>query len=64
MDPIGFALESFDAIGRWRTMDGATPIDPSSVMYDGTEIHGAADLRDFLLEVHGAIRAQRPRRSS
>jgi hypothetical protein len=50
MDPIGFALESFDAIGRWRTMDGATPIDPSSVMYDGTEIHGAADLRAFLLK--------------
>ena len=50
MDPIGFALESFDAIGRWRTMDGATPIDPSSVMYDGTPIHGAADLRAFLLK--------------
>ena len=30
-------------------MDGATPINPSSVMYDGTEIHGAADLRGFLL---------------
>jgi hypothetical protein len=49
MDPIGFALESFDAIGRWRTMDGATAIDPSSVMYDGTQIHGAADLRGFLM---------------
>lgn len=50
MDPIGFALESFDAIGRWRTMDGTTPIDPSAVMYDGTQISGAADLREFLLK--------------
>jgi hypothetical protein len=50
MDPIGFALESFDAIGRWRTMDGTTPIDPSAVMYDGTQIEGAADLRGFLLK--------------
>jgi hypothetical protein len=50
MDPIGFALESFDAIGRWRTVDGSTAIDPSSVMYDGTPIDGAADLRNFLLK--------------
>jgi hypothetical protein len=50
MDPIGFALESFDAIGRWRTIDGSTPIDPSAVMYDGTPISGPADLREFLLK--------------
>ncbi len=49
MDPIGFALEQFDAIGRWRTEDGPAPIDASSVMYDGTKIAGPKDLRNFLL---------------
>jgi hypothetical protein len=48
MDPIGFALEQFDAIGRWRTTDGDNAIDATSVMYDGTPIEGVADLRDFL----------------
>ena len=49
MDPIGFALEQFDAVGTWRTTDGAQPIDASSVMYDGTKIKGPADLRNFVL---------------
>jgi hypothetical protein len=49
MDPIGFALETFDAIGQWRTLDGNTPIDAGSVMYDGTPINGPADLREFLV---------------
>ena len=49
MDPIGFALEPFDAIGRARTTDGDTVIDAGSVMYDGTPIDGPADLRKFLL---------------
>jgi hypothetical protein len=49
MDPIGFALEQYDAIGRWRTVDGSNVIDASSVMYDGTKINGPADLRNFLL---------------
>jgi hypothetical protein len=49
MDPIGFALEHFDAIGTWRTTDGPHAIDASSVMYDGTNIEGIADLRNFLL---------------
>ena len=49
MDPIGFALEQFDAIGRWRTADGDAVIDAVSVMYDGTRIDGPKDLREFLL---------------
>jgi hypothetical protein len=49
MDPIGFALEQFDAIGHWRTTDGENAIDASSVMYDGTPIDGVADLREFLV---------------
>ena len=50
MDPIGFALEPFDAIGRWRTEDGSNPIDATSIMYDGTPINGPGDLREFLLK--------------
>src|SRR5262245_1080197 len=49
MDPIGFALEQFDAVGTWRTKDGANTIDSSSVMYDGTKVNGPKDLRNFLL---------------
>ncbi len=49
MDPIGFALEPFDATGKYRTEDSGNPIDPTGVMYDGTPIEGPADLRDFLL---------------
>jgi hypothetical protein len=49
MDPIGFSLENFDAIGRWRVKDGQAKIDPGDTVYDGTKIAGAAGLRDFLL---------------
>jgi hypothetical protein len=50
MDPIGFALDNFDAIGRWRSVDasGAT-IDASGTLPDGTAFDGAAGLRDVLL---------------
>jgi hypothetical protein len=50
MDPIGFALEPFDAIGRARTEDGGQPIDASGEMYDGTPVNGVADVRAFLLK--------------
>jgi Protein of unknown function (DUF1592)/Protein of unknown function (DUF1588)/Protein of unknown function (DUF1587)/Protein of unknown function (DUF1585)/Protein of unknown function (DUF1595) len=50
MDPIGFALEPFDAIGRWRTVDGDTPIDASGEMYDGTPVDGPAGVREFLVK--------------
>jgi hypothetical protein len=49
MDPLGFALENFDALGRYRTHDGSTPIDPSGVMPDGTKLDGPASLRRALL---------------
>ena len=49
MDPLGFALEHFDAIGRWRTLDGGTAIDASGVMPDGTTFVGLGGLRDTLL---------------
>jgi hypothetical protein len=52
MDPLGFALENFDAIGRWRTSSGAgnTPVDGSGVWPDGTKFTGPAELRTILLE--------------
>ena len=50
MDPPGFALEQFDAVGRYRTRNEAnTPIDASGVLPDGTAFEGAAGLRDALL---------------
>jgi hypothetical protein len=50
MDPLGFALENFDAIGRWRTSDdGDTRIDPSGTLPDGTKFEGPEGLRRVLL---------------
>ena len=51
MDPIGFALENFDAVGAWRATDvwAGTPIDPSSRLVDGTPIGGPLDLRKALM---------------
>jgi len=49
MDPLGFALENFDGIGKWRTTDANTPIDPSGVLPDGTAFKGPAELRKVLL---------------
>jgi hypothetical protein len=50
MDPIGFALEPFDAIGHLRTEDRSSPIDARSQMYDGTPVDGPAGVRTFLLK--------------
>ena len=51
MDPLGLALESFDAVGHLRTVRGSStePIDVSGVMPDGTAFEGAAGLRDILV---------------
>jgi mono/diheme cytochrome c family protein len=49
MDPLGFALENFDALGKWRTTEGGTPIDPSGQLPDGTQFQGPAELRKILL---------------
>lgn len=49
MDPIGLALETFDAVGAWRTEEGGTPIDATGVLWDGTRVDGVAALRDALL---------------
>ncbi len=49
MDPIGFTLENFDAIGLWRTEDSGEEIKATEVLYDGTKVQGPAGLRKWLL---------------
>jgi hypothetical protein len=46
MDPIGLALENFDAIGKWRVTDDGSPIDAAGMLVDGTKIDGTTGLRD------------------
>jgi hypothetical protein len=49
MDPIGLALENFDATGSWRTRDMGSPIDPSGEMYDGAKLDGPNSVRQAVL---------------
>ena len=49
MDPIGFALENYDGVGKWRTEDAGGPIDASGRLPDGTEFQGPAGLTQLLL---------------
>jgi len=49
MDPIGFALENFDAVGSWRTHEPAGRIDASGQLADGTKIDGVVALRNAIL---------------
>ncbi len=49
MDPIGFALENFDAVGRWRDDDGGKPIDVVSTLPDGTRLEGVEGVRRLVL---------------
>ena len=60
MDPLGFALENFDATGKWRTIESSgpadtshNPIDASGQLADGTKFDGATGLRKVLLEHSG-----------
>jgi hypothetical protein len=52
MDPLGFAMENYDGVGRWRVKDSGGPIDPSGKLPDGTEFQGPAGLRKALLTGH------------
>jgi len=49
MDPLGFSLENFDAIGQWRTLDGEAAINATGVLLDGTTVDGPAALRRALV---------------
>jgi len=48
IDPIGIALENFDAIGKWRDSLAGQPVDAVTALWDGTTLNGAADLRESL----------------
>lgn len=48
MDPLGFALENFDAIGRWREKDGPFPIETAGTLPDGRSFQGLAELKAIL----------------
>lgn len=50
IDPPGFGLEQFDAIGRLRSSEAGQPVDATGVMPDGTEFTGVAELKDYLTE--------------
>jgi hypothetical protein len=49
MDPVGFALENFDAVGRWREADTGQAVDASGGLPDGSEFTGVAGLEQALL---------------
>jgi hypothetical protein len=49
MDPLGFSLENFDAVGQWRARDGEAAINATGVLLDGTKVDGPAALRRALL---------------
>jgi Protein of unknown function (DUF1592)/Protein of unknown function (DUF1588)/Protein of unknown function (DUF1587)/Protein of unknown function (DUF1585)/Protein of unknown function (DUF1595) len=49
IDPIGFALENFDAVGAWRINDGGLPVDAKGQLFDGTKLDGPVSLRQALL---------------
>jgi hypothetical protein len=55
LDPIGFGLESYDAVGAWRDKDGEVPIDTSGVLPDGQSFKGVKDLKEILRGRSGAF---------
>ena len=50
MDPVGFALENFDAVGAWRTSEPGGPIDASGQLADGRPVNGVATLRAAIVD--------------
>jgi hypothetical protein len=50
MDPLGFGLENFDAVGKWRDKDGTFPIDASGTLPGGKTFAGPAQLKAILKE--------------
>ncbi len=49
IDPLGLALDNFDATGKWRVKDGGVAVDAAGTLYDGSKIDGPAGLRDAVL---------------
>ena len=62
MDPIGFSLENFDAVGQWRTTDEGSKIDPAGVMFNGAKVDGPVALREILMakpEIFASVFAEK-----
>jgi mono/diheme cytochrome c family protein len=55
MDPLGFALENFDALGKWRTTSDGVRVDASGVLPDGSRFDGLAGLQTFLADHRGQV---------
>jgi hypothetical protein len=55
MDPLGFGLENFNAVGAWRTQDGDFAIDPSGELPSGKRFQGPAELKALLQEDRNAF---------
>ena len=53
MDPIGFSLENFDAIGLWRSHDEGEDINPKDRLFDNTQVDGPVSLREWLAATYG-----------
>ena len=53
MDPLGFGLENYDAIGKWRTMDGKFPVDSSGVLPSGKSFSTPLEMREILTAMQG-----------
>jgi mono/diheme cytochrome c family protein len=50
IDPVGFGLENYDAVGRWRTEENGIPVDASGNLPDGTKFDGASEFGQALLK--------------
>ena len=50
MDPIGFSLENFDAVGAWRAKEADADIDASGELADGTKVNGVVELREAIIK--------------
>jgi mono/diheme cytochrome c family protein len=51
MDPLGFGLENYDAVGKWRTQDGSFPVDSSGILPSGRSFSNPAEMRQVLVEL-------------
>jgi hypothetical protein len=49
MDPLGLAMENYDAIGRWRDFEEGQPLDASGKLPDGEPVDGIGDVEDYIL---------------
>ena len=64
MDPVGFSLENFDAVGRWRTVEDGKPIDASAACPTAAKFEGVDGLEQALLEPAGAVRRHVDRKAA